>query len=232
MPGNHLQAVLECGCCGSCNGCCWPVDYSVPEYPNGVLENINWEITATGCPNIDGLSGIFTPVDPNAIHPNGACGKCACYINVTGPVLIYGEFYQEQESPIPGCYESPCAIELCFMLSCDQNEPIAEGSNDACCSRLRLLISNNTAQLSGAPNANTGTCENSIEDPTCNPNFVELGPSSCECLDDNAGVVATFDLSVLALTCAGTVVGGYCDGKPDCCSLFNCNLEGGVLVVG
>jgi len=236
MAMTSKRAILECcGCGGNCvGGCCFPKTYDDPLYPDGVFQNLYWVIDAPGCPELDGKEGIFYPIDPTAPSDDGVCGPCACYRNLSSgndTVNVTGSFWTD----VGSCQQSPCSVKLCFFLSCDSNEPDPTDPVAECCKRFRLVvgIDDATASISGVPTTGGDErCESLKDSSVCAANlFGEAEPISCECAANEGGVTAVFDLSVISFDCDGVIAGGNCDGKPNCCTLFNCDLTGATLSV-
>ena len=231
------KILLECGCgCGSCiGGCCFPRTYTDPLYPRGVLRNLYWVIDAPLCGEIDGKTGVFYPIDPTAINQVGSCGPCACYANIVdgGDVLrVTGSRWV----PLSMCQQTPCSVGLCFFLSCDSAEPAPDNPMTDCCKRFRVIVGTDVSdgQVTGGSviGGNTDGCEFLKNESVCATNlFGEIPPITCECAPDDGGVTAVFDLSSIGLGCSGVIVGGLCDGYPNCCSLFGCDLTGATLTV-
>jgi len=220
----------QCCCAGCIGGCCWPRDFSDPLYPLGTFKDLCWVIDAPNCAELDGKTGFFIPVSATAAAETGECGACYCYRNLSETLAVTGSFW----SPTGGCTESPCSIGLCFFLSCDSNETGEEGVTE-CCKRFRLIVGTNVTgnNVSGWETvSDDDRCESLRSQSACAENlFGEVGPIACECADDNGGVTALFDLSAILLQCDGVIVGGDCDGKPNCCSLFACDLTDATLTV-
>jgi hypothetical protein len=207
-------------CCPSCIGCCWPE-------VAGVLQTIPWAISAPSCPEIDGITGDFAPVDPSN-QPTGTCGRCGCYISSTTPLEITGTLWTVGG---PVCFPNTCGVLLCLGISCDEDEDQGE-FGDECCSRLRLIVSASTP-IRRADDLSVGVftaCRGDLTDCNADPDqWVQIAPSSCTCNEDGT-LSVIWDLSVLGFYCSGTVASGPCAGKPDCCNLF-CDLTGATLVI-
>lgn len=225
----------NCCCGGACvGGCCFPRTYTDPLYPHGVLRNFDWVIDAPACPELDGKSGVFYPLDPTATVGEGACGPCACYANLTdgGDVLrVTGSTY----TPLGMCQQTPCSVGLCFFLACDSNEPDPAEPLTDCCKRFRVIVGidvTNNSITGGSTTGGSDGCESLKNESACSANlFGEIEPVTCECASDEGGATAVFDLSGINLECTGVIVGGVCDGQPNCCSLFACDLTGATLTL-
>ena len=215
MPGNQRQALLECCECG-CQGCCLPTDV------DGNLEDIPWEISAPSCPEIDGLTGVFNPIDAVPTG-TGPCGACGTYQNVSDPVVIPGEAASGLENPVDfSCLFTPCGTSsLCFVLACETGTSGASGIEE-CCGRLVLWIGSDNP-LAG----DDGSRPQTIGGQTCD-NWIKVLPNSCAC----DPLSAEFSLSGVAYVCdeLDVWVGGPCDGELKCCQV-SCPLGDATLVI-
>lgn len=160
--------VCDCEPDTACIGCCFPLD----DY--GDLAEIPFEVGAPSCPEVDGLSGVFTH---DAIEPqNKVCGSCGSFSwTKPGPQFLMeipSVFYNPDG--MGGCDAIPGdGLAIRFALYCDGefNLGDAPGLPD-CCRRLRLV------------------CGTSYETVYADPEFVlpDLGnyitiiePDSCTC---------------------------------------------------
>jgi hypothetical protein len=210
--GRKKKAVEDCCCTGSC--CCLPVDYTNPLYPRGVLQNIPFEITAPGCVQLDGDTGTFVPIDPTSIYLGG-CGPCAGFVPVAVAALPGINYFD-----VGGmCMPTPCSINLCLMLTCEQDEQAVNGGLDECCSRLRLWVGSSVQQVEDDGSRPDGD----LTAVSCT-SWKKVSPSQCVCNP----LSARFPLS-LNFNC-GTISGGACDGQPNCCVL-TCDLTGAEVVI-
>lgn len=207
------KAVLEC-CCGACVGCCFPVDYSIPQYPNGVVKDIPFEFVAPNCSQLNGTTGFFDPINPTS-SPMGVCGPCGGLIG-RNQVVISGVRW----TPIITCSPTPCSFNICLILECNPDELPIEGL-DSCCSRTRLWI---------------GTSDQQVEDNGDRPpNFTAfsctswkmVNPIQCTC-DPYLGISARFPFTI-NLDCP-TFATGPCAGQPNCCRVA-CDLTDAELVI-
>ena len=211
-------------CCGEgCVGCCWPTD------GYGTLETVPWSISAPGCTALDGQTGFFVPIDPTN-QADGTCGKCGCYISSNTPLALIGQFWQVLG---PICSLQACGVNICFGISCDSGES-AGGPGDACCERMRLIISA-SALIRRSDDDSVGVITNcdagDLTDCNASPlAWVEIAPASCVCGEDGT-LSAIWDLSLLEFYCSGVIYGGVCDGLPDCCNLLLCDLTGATLTI-
>jgi len=230
------RATIQCcGCGGTCTGgCCFPKTYDDPLYPWGVFQNLYWTIDAPACPDLDGKTGIFYPVDSTAVADSGVCGACTCYRNLSDgndEIFVTGSFYIEGGP----CTESPCAVKICFFLSCDSGEPDPTDPVDECCKRFRIIvgIDDQTAFITGIDTTGGDErCESLKDMSVCANNlFGEMEPISCECAADEGGVTAVFDLSVIGFECDPPPFAGSCAPKGRCCTLHNCDLTGATVSV-
>jgi len=128
-------------CCGQfgCVGCCVPV----AEGTNAPL-NIPFEISAPGCPELDGWASQFIPSAPPPSQELSACGVCGVYAAEDLTPTVQGAAYNP---PAPCVLLSPPGYvgvfgPWRFTLHCDEG-PAPSGTDhlDSCCSRLRLGIS-------------------------------------------------------------------------------------------
>lgn len=141
MPSNQLEAILQCGCnCGQvgCVGCCVPV----ADGTNAPL-NIAFEISAPGCPELDGWGSEFVPVAPPTSQDLSACGVCGIYAAAD---LTPGIAAAAYNPPEPCILLSPPAYNAVFgpyriNLECGEGAA-PEGTNhlDNCCRRLFLRV--------------------------------------------------------------------------------------------
>ena len=205
------QAVIEC-CCGVCVGCCTPVDYTVPQYPGGVVQDVPFEFSAPNCAELDGDTGIFEPVNPTG-SVIGVCGPCGSFLG-QNVVVLSGT----RRSPLITCGFTPCSVNVCLILECNQTEPPLPGLA-LCCSRLRLWIGTSETQTedngSRPPGAASFSCTS----------WKRVNPSQCSCA---GGLSARFPFA-LNFTCP-KYASGPCAGEDDCCKV-NCNLTDAEIVI-
>jgi len=211
--------------CLICVGCCFPSAVS----PTGIpyLKDLEWEITAPNCPDLNGAKGTLTPLDP-MFPVEGRCGFCATYVNLHTPV-ISGKF---PGLPMPDPYEcgySPCSSPLCFELCCE-SEIEGAGVPGNCTSRLRLLVSSPSMPLKGShPRASSCTGEDHLQNCAAGSIF-ELRPVAAVC-DPETGMSAVFNLAGFSFDCDTEVQTGPCEGEPDCCMPMNCSLAGATISI-
>ena len=115
----------QCNCeeIQGCYGCCLPVDLTQPTYPKGVLVTIPWEVVAPSCPAINGVSGVFTPVDPT--NPGiGPCGYCGTYCVIENTLIVIPGTIKVPFTP---CFTSPCSLgEIKLVLECNDTSQLTE----------------------------------------------------------------------------------------------------------
>jgi len=203
--------------CGCCIGCCLPTAADPAPY-EVLMTSIPWEVVAPACPDIDGRTGEFTPVDPT--HPSlGPCGYCMTYCDLGSDFVdIPGMFLLPLGST---CLESPCGFgHLKFILECNND------SATDCCGRLRLWCGiqlDTGGTLTGAePDAPPSLCGSND-----GLSWVKLSPTVCSC---DGGLSAEFDLSVLSISCDEVFGPGPCEGEPTCCQI-SCDLTGAKVVI-
>jgi hypothetical protein len=127
-------------CCGGCTGCCLPVDYTVPQYPGGVVKDIPFQFVAPNCAELNGRTNTFAPVNPTSAV-KGFCGPCISYLGQNAVVLS-----GMRVMPLAGrCFPTPCSVNVCLILECVDGETPTPGL-DTCCSRLRLWVGTNDLQ--------------------------------------------------------------------------------------
>lgn len=212
------KGVLQCCCGNRCIGCCFPIRYDNPEYPDGYVPEVPFEIVAPNCPEADGFVGYFPPVDPTS-PLRGPCGPCNSFCSTLQGVLS-GTF----KYPIGGlCMTSPCGFEMCLALECVQGE-LPEPSLENCCSRFRLWIGTDVTQVE-----DNGSVPHSLLNCqfTC-LSWKAVAPIACTCLPDGGGFTARFSLAINYY--CPTYSGGDCDGELNCCVL-NCDLSNAELVI-
>jgi len=212
-------AILECCGCG-CVGCCVPLRYDNPQYPGGYIPAIPFEIMAPGCPEIDGATGSFPPVDPTA-PIKGRCGACATFCSTVQAVLA-GTFRVELGGM---CMTSPCGFKFCLALECTASqEPATDPLLEPCCSRFRLWIGTDVTQVedNGQRPASLLDCQLACV------SWKAVAPTSCVCLPDGGGFSGRFPLAINYY--CPSFPSGPCEGEPNCC-LLNCDLSDAELVV-
>lgn len=223
---NYISGYCKECACRVCNGCCFPWDVSYEGIP--FLKDLEWEISAPNCPDLDGATGTLTPVDPQ-FRPEGNCGFCSTYQNTEPSPDITGQI---PGLPGPDPYEclfSPCDGHLCLELCCELESATDSGYDD-CCSRLKLVISSNTYQFSGG-RPRLVDCVGRDELQHCEGGqLVELSPSSCVC-DPETGLSVIFDLASLGFSCDEVVHSGPCEGEPDCCVPTDCTFADATLSI-
>lgn len=127
-------------CCGqaACVGCCVPLADGT-----NAPQNIPFEISAPGCPELDGWSSVFVPVAPPTSQPLSACGACGEY---AAQDLTPGIAAQAYNPPDPCVLLTPPSYTATFgpyqfNLRCDEGPPPAGTSHlDSCCRRLLLAV--------------------------------------------------------------------------------------------
>ena len=204
-------------CCGNCTGCCLPVDYSNPTYPNGRIVDIPFCISAPGCATLDGQCADF--VGGGTATPRfGSCGICAGYLSTMSWEL---SAFVWAEGGSGGCNQTPCSIRLCLSLICLEGDDRAAGIEE-CCSRLRLLVGTTQRQADETSSSPAGPCIS----------WKQVAPTFCECSDSpNTRPGVIFPLS-LNFACDEVFVGGGCDGLIKCCqNLILCDLTGAEVVI-
>lgn len=180
------------------------------------MDDIPWEVVAPSCPSIDGVTGVFNPIDPTA--PGiGPCGYCMTYCVYDGSGIVIPGVIRADFGAT--CEDSPCATgDLVLVLEC--NDEVDEG----CCQKLRLWVG---MTISGGtlvgdngtvpPNECGGTATS----------WVKLAPTTCTC---EGGLSAEFALSGLQIDCTDTYSTGPCIGEPTCCRI-NCDLSDAKVVI-
>ena len=214
MTGDKKKkAVTDCCCTGSC--CCLPVDYSNPLYPDGVLENIPFQIVSPGCAQINGYSNEFVPLDPTSVYVGG-CGPCSGYFPIAVGVLPGVKYID-----IGGmCMPTPCSIDFCLILTCLAGDESIPGQIDECCSRIRLWIGSSVQQKE-----DDGSRPNIDFTAVSCISWKKVSAIQCVC---NPELSARFPLS-LNFDCA-KYSAGACAGKVTCCEL-TCNLSGAEVII-
>jgi len=201
-------------CCGVCVGCCLPVDYTVPQYPDGVVSDIPFEFVAPNCPALNGVGNVFTPVNPTSAT-RGSCGPCISYLGQNATVLS-GSRRMEMGAV---CFQTPCSINVCLILDCGADEIPVPGL-DACCSRLRLWVgtSDKQAEDIGDKPAAAGSL-------SCT-SWKKVEPSHCSCAGNT--VSARFPFSI-TFDCPPFTT-GPCAGQSTCCGV-TCDLTDAEVVI-
>lgn len=208
---------VHCDCCGgSCVGCCWPADATA-------LLQLEWEITAPNCSQLDGQTGTFTAQNPQkSSHSAATCGYCTCYEDLVS-ISLTGEFWTD----FGFCMNSPCSFGLCFALECADGEEAVAGLDD-CCARIRLILGFTASGGSEGTNQ-TGITEVSSSDcanqPDCQSNsWYVIDPTSCACdADAEVGLSAVFPLSALVFECTDHTGTSSCDDL-QCCLPTDCDF--------
>lgn len=217
LPGTRKKrAVTEC-CCRGCVGCC----FTVQEDPYRVLD-VPWEVSAPNCPEIDGVTGILTSVDPTS-PVRGPCGPCNTWCNI-GPDYI--ELTGISRVPIDGvCTTTPCSLgQMCMVMECNEQE-VTIPEMDPCCSRVRMWLGL-TLGANSILNGDDGSRPSASCGQTCTT-WVKIAPSSCSC--EGGTLSAIFNISGLTINCA-TFTDGPCAGEPVCCQI-NCDLSGATIAI-
>jgi hypothetical protein len=219
MPGNMQEAALACGCCGACNGCCLPVEFS-ETYPLGRALNIPFCISAPDCAELDGDCAEFVNASPTSPAIFGPCGICAEFSGSKSWSLLAFRWTEPPPGSGGECQMTPCTVTICLTLRCLDEESAPDIED--CCSRLRLIIGSSEEQADGSPGPSTGSCTS----------FKTVSPSFCECSGDpGAAPAVIFPLS-LNFACQDLWIGGSCDGKIKCCqNLINCSLNNAEVVI-
>lgn len=166
--GTTLQVVCDaCGCvddeaCGT--GCCWPT-VTTPEYPCGYLVPIDFEVSAPGCGEPDGVTGAF---GASGVPNQGYCGPC----NASPPVFI-GSILGTRYTPGPGsyCFDTPCSIPVVLILECRDGG--TTGGMDDCCGGFRLWV--------GTTERFAGYNGDVPPGGSADVYWMEFSPSSCSC---------------------------------------------------
>lgn len=200
--------VCDCESQNKCaEGCCFPIDYSHPLYPCGVIPAIPFSISAPGC-DLDGVTGTFNSGGAKPVTNMGECGP-ACV--QPAPVDLVGTIGKRVAAAMYNdCEFTPCSVQLSLELECDDDAAVPEGL-DPCCGKLRLVVCTSEKLVGG----DTGR-------PACHPDahWKRFAPTSCVCLPNGGGFAAVFDVS-LDVDCPEHWEGGPCDGQPkDCCIPF------------
>lgn len=212
------KGLLECCCGRRCVGCCLPVRYDNPQYPNGYVPAIPFEIIAPNCPEINGYDGLFPAVDPQS-PLRGPCGPCNTFCSTLQGVLSGTLRYE-----IGGiCMTTPCGFDMCLALECTEAQTPAEGL-EPCCSRFRLWIGTEVTQVEddGRRPSSLLDCQFSCY------SWKAVAPTSCTCLPNNGGFSGRFSLAINYV--CPTYPSGPCAGQLDCCVL-NCDLSNAELVI-
>ena len=214
MNGNKKKAVVQCCCVAGCVGCCLPVDYSVPQYPDGVVKNIPFQFVAPNCDELNGDTNTFVPINPTS-SVMGKCGPCSSYLGQNVVVLSGVRLVA-----IGRCLPTPCSVNVCLILDCGENESVAPGL-DSCCGRMRLWIgtSEQQAEDDGSKPAQSGSF-------SCT-SWKKVNALQCAC-DPEDGVSARFPFS-LNFSCPKYTT-GPCAGEDNCCKVV-CNLTGAEIVI-
>jgi len=222
---DHIKGHCKICKCLVCVGCCFPAAVS----PTGIpyLKDLEWEITAPNCADLNGKTGTLTPLDP-MFPVEGSCGYCATYVNPV-PTLITGKF---PGMPMPDPYEcgySPCSSAFCFELCCDSEFEGTELPGD-CTSRLRLLVSCPWMPLKGLhPRSLSCSGADHLQNCASGPIF-ELRPVAAVC-DPKTGISAVFSLAEFTFDCETEVPTGPCAGEPNCCMPLSCSFSGATISI-
>lgn len=212
MPSSFKKrAVLDC-CCGFCIGCCFPIDYTNPTYPDGVLQNLTLSLSVPHCPSLDGTSVTMYPSAPT--NPSiGACGACAVYLG--GPIQLLGT----RPAPLLYCSTTPCSFNVCFRLTCFADTSVASGL-DECCGRMRLWIGSSETQAEDDGSSPLGGGQGECT------SWKLVSPSQCSC--GESGPAMRFPFSVN--TTGPAITSGPCAGETDCCTP-NCDFTDAEVVI-
>lgn len=236
-------------CCEDCQGCCFPYDYleppAVPSAGN-YAQNIRWEIDAPNCPELDGLTGQFSPETTGPHDPLTTCGFCLCYNNTDAVRTIDGTAnYIDGEE----CRQTSCAMILCFGLQCARTAPVT--NLEECCNQFRLVVMFIGAYPTGGELVDTRSECFEGEGINQNPNFPgcnfseefpedvarQLAPSFCQCEDNEVDPPVpfelVFDLGELAFGCplGDWPDGSPCEGISRCCIPNACSLVDATVTV-
>jgi len=211
--GRKKKAVKDCCCVGTC--CCLPLDMTNPLYPNGVKINIPFEVSAPGCPTIDGRTGTFRPIDPTSVV-KGGCGACGSY----SPIAFATLAGSRRVSVGDACLFTPCNINVCFMLTCEISEEAGPGELDECCSRIRLWIG--SSELQQEDDGSRPSVD--LTAVSCS-SWKKVSSTHCVCDPDFS---ARFPLA-LNFVC-GIIQTGPCAGESDCCTV-TCDLTGAEVLI-
>lgn len=188
---------------------------------------LNYEISAPSCLDIDGDTGIFIP-DVATNQVGSECGNCLCYTPDGVHAVNGGTF----EVVADECNPTPCSRNVSFYLMCDRQAALIADDNpntELCCQDIKLLVAFDDSDVAGPRPRPTNICRDLITaDGLLLANLVELRPIACTC--DPFGLV--YDLSDLAFLCTSFFSGGPCDGQPDCCTPTACDFTGAILTVG
>lgn len=132
MPSNQLEAIMQCGCCGSdCLGCCFCGGYPAT--------NVEYVIDAPNCAALDGATGNISGPDADT---EGSCGQCTALVNNLNchsvPTYVWDDSMPGECIPQPGA-----EFQFTFILRCDANQPESETdpeTTEQCCRNIRLVV--------------------------------------------------------------------------------------------
>lgn len=204
----------DCGCRTTeyCRFCCLPMDFSIPEYPSGVIKDIPFSFT--GCTPSGGGEGVF-----KAQPGNEPCTTevTFTYADIFGTAAI-PMYYIDLPNAF-GCPTTPCSNSFTFVLECTAR--FLQPGDDEQCSRVWLWIGSLLRQVGDIG-----------ETPGANPqvgwSWKKVRASGCTC-DPVGGLAATipFDITV---DCSDAAIGynGDCAGKVLNCCEVSCS---GVLFI-
>lgn len=232
------RAAVEC-CC-RCIGACWPY---VCDGTFCTLQSIPWEISAPNCDAINGAFGSFDPFGDGTVREFGPCGPCNCFESIGDLQLPVKRYLQIQgggpgggdddiggPEPPPICSVIDDFILLQLFLATDDVE------NEDCCNvklivHLRQEKAFGLELCAGEPlNASGLLCIPSVANAPP-ANFRMFSPVSCECLPNNQGLAATFDLSEIQFCCPLGNWDGICSPNSRCPVLFQCSLNEATLTL-
>jgi hypothetical protein len=218
-------------CCNPgefCYGCCFPLEEL------GQPINLNFEISAPNCLDIDESTGLFLREEgTNQIGTD--CGNCLCYTTdpATPLPVVNGSTFEVLDDV---CSPTPCARSLGFYLMCDRQVSIVDDGNaatDPCCQDIKLLVAYDIGgDVVGDRPRPQNICRDFIlSDGLLIEALIELSPISCECEDEETDFILVYDLSSLAFLCTTEFEGGPCDGELNCCVPTACTFVDATLTV-
>lgn len=205
-----------CSCDSLCvHGCCFPIGYD--PYFGWYAKEIPFSISSPNCSAANGLTGQFAPA-LSIDKTRGSCGVCGHYPS-SATVQILGQGYYVDTSD-GTCKSTPCGVNVCFALACDENAEVSDPAD--CCGRVRLILGLSSPYV-GTRSPLPVTLSGCFY-------FLEIAPSSCAC-DEVGGISAIFPLDAVTFACNEVFPSGPCSGQSKCCQPTSCNFSGATLVI-